>query len=95
MKNIESYFADCDSRYDASLGMLGQVFTSPGYHTRLASGAWVHPTVHSLEYAVLLLRHGPTELHGRAEEIFFPVYTSAADEHRTLRVSADRPSPYV
>ena len=69
MKNIESYFADCDSRYNASLGMLGQVFTSPGYHTRLASGAWVHPTVHSLEYAVLLLRHGPTELHSRAETI--------------------------
>lgn len=49
--------------------MLGQVFTSPGYHTRLSSGAWVHPTVPSLEYAILLLRHGPAGMTSRAEAI--------------------------
>ena len=32
--------------------MLGQVFTSPGYLTPLASSAWVHPTLHSLGIGV-------------------------------------------
>ncbi len=63
------HLADCDGRYDAQTRLLGIRFTSPGYHTRLETDAWVHPTVPSLEYAVLLMRRADPASLRRAEGI--------------------------
>jgi hypothetical protein len=66
----EFYFQECDQRFDASSCMLGQSFTSPGYHTRVPTGSWVHQTISSLEYAVLLLRRDDEPSWRRAGDIF-------------------------
>jgi len=69
MENPDHYWTEAEKAYDARAGMLRQAFTNPGYHSRVPTGAWVHPTVPSLEYAVLLLRHAPAPGRERAETI--------------------------
>ena len=58
-----------DARYDAEQKMLKVEFRSPGYHSRIASGAQVHPTRESLYYAVALLKRDKAGDAGRAQEI--------------------------
>lgn len=67
---LTAYLHDCDARYSADCAMLGLAFTSPGYHTRVATGTWVHPTLTSLEYAVLLLRTSAAAHWRRAANLF-------------------------
>ena len=49
--------------------MLGQELHSPGYHTTLATGVWVHPIVPSLDYALGLLDRNASGDRQRAEQI--------------------------
>ncbi len=65
----QNHLADCDTRYGEREQMLGLSFHSPGYHTRVPSGQWVHPTVPSLEYALLLARTGEPARQQRASTI--------------------------
>ena len=64
--------------------MVGQTFYSPGYHTTVASGTWVHPVVPSLDYALgLLQRSSPADLD-RAGQIIRKVI-SLQDVNPTSR----------
>jgi hypothetical protein len=56
--NKQDYLRDCDSRYNEQLRMVGLPFHSPGYHSRVSSGTWVHPIITAFEYALLLLQTG-------------------------------------
>lgn len=47
-----------DPLYDDAASMLRVAFDSPGYHSRIESGAPVHPTRESLVYALALLQRG-------------------------------------
>jgi hypothetical protein len=53
---LDAYLADCDRRFSEEHAMLGTSFTSPGYHTTVPDGTWVHPTRQSLDYALALLQ---------------------------------------
>jgi hypothetical protein len=55
--------------------MLGMPFRSPGYHSQVAEGTWVHPTRQSLAYAVALVDRGGAEDLVRAERIIRKVLT--------------------
>lgn len=70
LSDLSRDMAEFGRRYSAEHCMLGQRFTSPGYHTRVPTGAWVHPTISSLEYAVLLLRCDDEPSWRRASDIF-------------------------
>ncbi|MEI8197687.1 MAG: hypothetical protein WCI73_17465, partial [Phycisphaerae bacterium] len=41
----------------------------PGYHSRIPTGTWVHPTRENFEYATMLLRYGTPADHQRAAAI--------------------------
>ncbi len=49
--------------------MVGLEFNSPGYHTRVASGTWVHPTLTAFEYALLCLQTGEPARAQRAAAV--------------------------
>ena len=53
--SVEAYLQAVDPNYSSEHHMLGTSFHSPGYHSRVAEGAWVHPTRQSLDYAAALL----------------------------------------
>lgn len=52
---LDAWLAECDKSYSHERAMLGVEFRSPGYHTTVPDGAWVHPTRQSLDYAAALL----------------------------------------
>lgn len=52
---VETYLRAVEPDYDARHHMLGTSFNSPGYHSRVPDGTWVHPTRQSLDYAGALL----------------------------------------
>ena len=58
-----------DARYDAEQNMLKVEFRSPGYHSRIESGAPVHPTRESLYYAIALLQRDEAGDAERAKQI--------------------------
>jgi hypothetical protein len=66
---LEKYIEECAPRYSEEHRMLGQKFNSPGYHTTVASGTWVHPVLPSLDYALGLLQRNRPEDRQRAERI--------------------------
>jgi len=49
--------------------MIGRSWSSPGYHTRVPDGVWVHPTRDNLEYALALLIAGGDANIARAAAI--------------------------
>jgi hypothetical protein len=55
--------------------MVGTEFHSPGYHSQVAEGTWVHPTRRSLHYAVALLERNEPGDADRAEKIIRKVLT--------------------
>jgi hypothetical protein len=59
--------------YSPQAQMLGCRFASPGYHTTVASGAWVHRTLDSLDYADALLARGEPGDVARARQIIAKV----------------------
>ena len=70
---LQRLLAYCDPRYDPDEQMLKVEFSSPGYHSRVASGTPVHPTRESLMYALALLqRDDPGDVR-RAESILHRV----------------------
>jgi len=70
---LDVFLDECAARYSDQHQMLGQEFRSPGYHTTVASGVWVHPVLPSLDYALgLLQRNSPGDAQ-RAEKIVLQV----------------------
>ena len=65
-KRLLAYF---DSVYNDSEQLLRIEFASPGYHTKVPSGSWVHPTRESFYYAVALLKRGAANDVQRAQKI--------------------------
>ena len=66
---LEKFLAAKDAAYDPTLCLVGEKLASPGYHTTLENGTWVHPTREGLEYAVALLREGSEARVKRARDI--------------------------
>ena len=66
---LEQHLAECDSRYSDDVGMLGKTWHSPGYHTTVPDGEWVHPTRDSLAYALALLQSREPERAARAQKV--------------------------
>ena len=67
---LARYLQVADRNYGAEDRMLGMAFSSPGYHSRVPPGTWVHPTRQSLDYAVALLaRHAPGDADRAADVI--------------------------
>ncbi|MBN1359408.1 MAG: hypothetical protein JW993_02400 [Sedimentisphaerales bacterium] len=67
-EGFDAALAEQDAAYDPNAKMLRAPFSSPGYHTTLASGD-VHRTRESLTYAVALLDSGEDARLERAVEI--------------------------
>lgn len=85
---LEAYLDECGKRFSDEHAMLGQRFGSPGYHSRVPSGTWVHPVVPSLDYALGLLVRGGEGDRRRAEQILRKVVglQDADPQSRTLGV---------
>ena len=66
---LAAHLAECDTRYSSEYQMIGRSWSSPGYHTRVPDGVWVHPTRDSLEYALALLIAGGEANNARAAGI--------------------------
>lgn len=66
---LDAYLERCETDYSAQHEMLGASFNSPGYHSQVPQGTWVHPTRQSLNYAVMLVRRGHPEDLKRAEQV--------------------------
>jgi hypothetical protein len=57
-----------EKNYNPELRMIGKTWVSPGYHSDIPSGSWIHPTLDSLKYAAALLsRRAPGELERSAD----------------------------
>ena len=81
---LDRFLEECGKRYSDEWQMVGQKSYSPGYHTTVPSGTWVHPVLPSLDYAMGLLdRNTPADLD-RAEKIIRKV-TSLQDVDPTSR----------
>lgn len=65
---LDQYLDGCASRYSEEHQMVGEKFSSPGYHSQVPSGTWVHPVRQSLDYALGLLQRGRPEDRRRAEK---------------------------
>jgi len=55
---VDAYLKAVEKDYSPQHRMLGARFKSPGYHSRVPDGSWVHPTCLSLDYASALLDRG-------------------------------------
>lgn len=55
-----------DDYYDPEVCLVRVAFQSPGYHSRVPSGTWAHPTNPSLCYALDLFYRGNAEADERA-----------------------------
>ena len=60
---LTEYLKSCESGYSSEVAMLGTKWHSPGYHTRVPNGEWVHRTRESLVYALALLQSGRARPH--------------------------------
>lgn len=74
-KSLSAFLDDCGARYSESHQMIGQKFRSPGYHSTVKDGTWVHPVIQSLDYAVGLFDRNAGGDRRRAEEILSKVLT--------------------
>jgi len=63
------YLDSVEANYDAKVHMPGLENKSPGYHTTIPNGVWVHPTRDALDYALILLQEGSASRVRRACEI--------------------------
>jgi len=70
---LQAFLDQCADRYSEEQQMLGQEFRSPGYHTTVASGTWVHPVLPSLDYALGLLQRNSPGDGPRAQKIILRV----------------------
>lgn len=66
---VDAYLQRNERNYDPKLRLLGRPWVSPGYHSRVESGAWVHTTRDSLYYAAALLARGGTDDVARASAV--------------------------
>src|ERR1035438_5907077 len=66
---LASWLAEADARFEPELGLIGEAAHTPGYHTRLADGTWVHGTRANLDYALACLRAGGEARVARAATV--------------------------
>ncbi len=66
---LDAFLANREANYSRTHQMLGMPFESPGYHSKVPQGTWVHPTRRSMQYAVLLVVRGQPQDVSRAEQI--------------------------
>ena len=85
---LADYLERTHSKFNAESAMVREPRQGPDYHTTLARGTLVHPTVDSLDYALALLATSDRSLHRRASSIVAAVIklqeTRAASEHYGL-----------
>jgi hypothetical protein len=55
---LSEYLQKTEERYNPQLHLLGGEFKSPGYHSLVPNGTWVHYTRESFSYALDLLKEG-------------------------------------
>lgn len=70
---LDRFLDDCSSHDSETERMVGQELHSPGYHTTLANGLWVHSTTQSLDYALGLLDRHASGDRQRAAQILAKV----------------------
>ncbi len=59
--DLQQQLAAQEANFNTGLNLLGEVFQSPGYHSRIPSGSWVHSTRTNIYYALALLELGNHE----------------------------------
>ena len=67
--SLSDYLAGCDARYEPEIGLVGATAHTPGYHTRLPDGAWVHDTRGNFDYAQACLQAGDAQHRERAARV--------------------------
>jgi hypothetical protein len=85
---VKAYLEAVEGDYSAEHQMLGMPFNSPGYHTRVPNGTWVHPTRQSLDYAGALLFRNKAGDTQRAASIVRKVLSlqDTNSQHRTFGI---------
>lgn len=73
--NLEAYLAEADQRFGHKEQMIGSTLKSPGYHTQIPDGTWVHATREALDYAVALLYADTLPRTERATNVIRKVLT--------------------
>ena len=66
---LAEYLAGADARFDDDWGLVGETAHTPGYHTTLADGTWVHSTRANLDYALACLADGSPARVQRAASV--------------------------
>jgi len=52
---LADYLAQQDAHFDPAPGLVGHAAATPGYHTQVRDGTWVHSTLGNLDYALTCL----------------------------------------
>ncbi len=69
-QEVEAFLTEQETNYSAELSLLGRRWVSPGYHSSIPTGQWVHSTRESLAYAACLVwRADPADLERAARTI--------------------------
>jgi hypothetical protein len=66
---LDAHLDEVAKRYEDDVHMPGKKLHSPGYHTTVKDGTWVHGTREGLHYAVALLKRGKGDDNARAAKI--------------------------
>ena len=67
--NLREQVESQEPNFNPELNLLGGVFNSPGYHSRIPSGTWVHSTRTNIYYALALLELGDEAYRDRAAAV--------------------------
>lgn len=67
--NLREQVESQEPNFNPELNLLGGVFHSPGYHSRIPSGTWVHSTRTNIYYALALLELGDEAYRDRAAAV--------------------------
>ncbi len=82
---VEEFLDAQEPNYNNELSLLGRRWVSPGYHSSVPTGAWVHATRESLSYAACLTWRGrPADL-ARARQVIHAVVS--LQERRTTEAT--------
>ena len=73
--SLQSFLDRWDKSYRDECQMVGQSLNSPGYHTTVRDGTWVHQTRSGVDYAIALLQSGDPARVERARLVVAKVLT--------------------
>ncbi len=87
-RRAQSLLAGGDANYSEEHHMVGGAFKSPGYHSQVPGGTWIHSTRQSMEYARWLLARDDSGDVDRAGKIIRKVLTlqDTDPDHRTYGI---------